>query len=125
MASSTSFTDLAGADAERAFGLAGSLLAAGEAHRAKAQLELAVALFDASGRAREGAKARRALAHALRRLGDPSARAVLEDAGTMFEGLGDEDAVVAIDRELRELEAEVEESPRSFHARSSAPPPVR
>lgn len=87
-----------------------------EAHRAKAAFETAALVFDlASDRAR-AAEARVGLAKALLALHDPSARAVLEDAGELFEDLGDEAAVRAIDLALRQAEAEFQESPRSFHA---------
>jgi hypothetical protein len=66
---------------------------------------------------------RTAAAMALRALGDrlferrdPAARAVLEDAGSLFEELGDEKAVLEIDQALRALADEIEESPRSFQA---------
>jgi len=88
-----------------------------EAHRAKERLEIAVECFDGIGAQAESAKARFVLAKALLLLRDPSSRAVFEDAGTIFEELGDEDSVLAIDRCLREAEADFEdESPRSFCA---------
>ena len=67
---------------------------------------------------RSAAQARVGLARALFMLGDASSRAILEDAGTIFEEIGDDEAVHAIDRELREMQATLEESPRSFHSAS-------
>jgi hypothetical protein len=94
-----------------------ALVSLHEAHRAKERLEIAVEAFDDVGARAEGAKARFVLAKAMLLLRDPAARAVLEDAGTLFEELGDEEAVLAIDRTLREAEADfAEESPRSFCA---------
>lgn len=99
-----------------------ALLGLHEAHRAKAEFEEAAASFDevepTPVSLRSGAQARVGLARALFMLGDPSARAVLEDAGTIFEEIGDDEAVIAIDRELREMQATLEESPRSFHSAS-------
>lgn len=99
-----------------------ALLGLHEAHRAKAAFSEAAAAFDDAEPTPESlssaAQARLGLARALVMLGDPSARAVLEDAGTIFEELGDDEAVRAIDRELREIQAAVEESPRSFHSAS-------
>lgn len=99
-----------------------ALLGLHEAHRAKAAFQDAAAAFDdAEPTPRSlasAAQARVGLARALVMLGDPSARAILEDAGTIFEELGDEEAVRAIDRELRDIQATLEESPRSFHSAS-------
>jgi hypothetical protein len=47
---------------------------------------------------------------------EPAARGILEDAGDLFEDLGDEPTVRAIDLTLREVQNDFEESPRSFHA---------
>ena len=93
-----------------------ALVSLHEAHRAMERLEIAVDCFDELGAKAEGAKARFILAKAMLLLRDPAARAVLEDAGTLFEELGDEEAVLAIDRTLREAEADFSggESPRSF-----------
>jgi hypothetical protein len=93
-----------------------ALVSLHEAHRAKERLEIAVESFDEIGAQAEAAKARFILARAMMLLRDPAARAVLEDAGTLFEELGDEEAVLAIDRALREVEADIAESPRSFCA---------
>lgn len=93
-----------------------ALVSLHEAHRAMERLEVAVDCFDEIGAKAEGAKARFILAKAMLLLRDPAARAVLEDAGTLFEEIGDEEAVLAIDRALREAEADfaTDESPRSF-----------
>lgn len=99
-----------------------ALLGLHEAHRAKAAFEEAAASFDDAEPTPQSlssaAQARLGLARALVMLGDPSARAVLEDAGTIFEEIGDDESVRAIDRELRMLQAHFEESPRSFHSAS-------
>ncbi len=57
------------------------------------------------------------LGEALVLLGDPTCRELLEDAGTLFEDMGDEEAVLRVDRLLRTAEATIEESPRSFQTR--------
>lgn len=99
-----------------------ALLGLHEAHRAKAAFEQAARAFDENEPTPDSlsaaAQARVGLARALTMLGDPSARAILEDAGTIYEELGDQAAVHAIDRELREIQAQLEESPRSFHSAS-------
>lgn len=99
-----------------------ALLGLHEAHRAKAAFGEAAASFDDAeptpATLSGAAQARVGLARALVMLGDPFARAILEDAGTIYEELGDEEAVRAIDRELREIQASLDESPRSFHSAS-------
>lgn len=92
------------------------LLRLHEAHRARERFEAAVAAFDALSDVALAARARLGAARALLMLGDPAGRAALEDAGTLYEDLGDEDMVRAIDRALREAQADFEESPRSFSA---------
>jgi hypothetical protein len=87
-----------------------------EAHRAKERLCLAASVFDEAGDLPDAARARFALGHAMLLLRDPAARAVLEDAGTIYEELGNEEAVLSIDRALRDAEAAFEESPGSFSA---------
>jgi hypothetical protein len=62
------------------------------------------------------AHALEARGHALWAAGDPACREAFEDAGTLFEELGDEAAVRAIDVLLREVANLVEESPRSFQS---------
>lgn len=91
------------------------LLALSEAHRAKERFAAAANVFDAEGDLRRSARARVGLARAMLMLRDPAARAVLEDAGTIYEELGDEREVLAIDRALREADAELEGAPISFH----------
>jgi len=41
-----------------------------------------------------------------------------DEAGELFEELGDDAAVKSIDLALREADADFEESPASFHARA-------
>jgi hypothetical protein len=57
------------------------------------------------------------LGEALIVLGDPTCREILEDAGTLFEDLGDEDGIRRVDTLLRTADASIEQSPRSFHPR--------
>jgi hypothetical protein len=95
------------------------LLSLYEAHRARERFEAAIGAFDVAKDPRLAADARVGLAKAMLMLRDPAARAVLEDAGTIFEELRDEQEVLAIDRALREADAELEGCPSSFHA--SAP----
>jgi hypothetical protein len=104
----------ASASASMLFGQA--LLGLSEAHRARERFEVAAAIYDELRDVAAAARARVGLARALVMLRDPSARAVLEDAGTLYEELGDEEAVLSIDLELRQGAADFEESPRSFHA---------
>ena len=89
-----------------------------EAHAAERCFNTAIAIFDADVRdpraVDAAARARVGLARALAARSDPSARVVLEDAGTAFEDLGNQEAVRVIDMDLRELAAEIEESPASF-----------
>lgn len=99
--------------------LAETLLVLHEAHRAQALFEAALAAFERAGVLRSAARARLGLGRALRALGDHRSRAEIEDAGTLFEDLGDEGATRVVDQLLREIAAETEESPRSFHAASS------
>jgi hypothetical protein len=87
-----------------------------EMHSARECFELATGLFDFAGALGDAAHARIGLGTALRELCDPRARAVVEDAGEIFEELGDQAAVLQIDRVLREMQADFEECPRSFHS---------
>jgi hypothetical protein len=87
-----------------------------EMHRAAESFELAKAFYDVLLDLRGAARARFGLARALRELHDPRARAVFEDAGEIFEALDDRTTVREIDRLLREMQAEIDESPRSFHS---------
>jgi hypothetical protein len=104
------------ARAELSITLGEVLVSVHEAHRARERFETAIAVFDARKLLASAARARVGLARSMTMLHDPVARALYEDAGTVFEDLGDEDAVRMIDIELREIEAELEESPTSFQA---------
>lgn len=115
-ASRTSRDHELAANAAEAVGEAFMLLS--EAHRAKDCFEIAAHHFDDTGNVARAAKARVGLAKALLALHDPSGRAVLEDAGEMFEELGDERNAIAIDLALRQADADFEASPRSFHSSS-------
>jgi hypothetical protein len=108
----------AAAHASMATGEAFTLLH--EIHRARDCFEIAVRLFDGARDIAHAARARVALADALLALHDASARAVLEDAGELYEDIGDESSARAIDMALRQAQAELEESPRSFHVRAAA-----
>ncbi len=114
-----SHRDQRGAVARSAHTLGEAFLALHEALRARHSFELAIRIFDIESDMSRAADARVGLAKALLALRDPSARAVLEDAGDIFEDIGDEKAALAIDFALRQAEADFEESPRSFHARSA------
>lgn len=87
-----------------------------EARRAQERFEAALVVLgpteDVAGRAR----ALLGTARSLQMLGDPAARAAYEEAGDLYEDIGDEPTVRRIDRELRAIEAELEESPRSFQS---------
>lgn len=90
------------------------------------ELETAVLVHEAEGDRLGAARARLALGRALLAASDPAGREILEDAGTCFEELGDEAAVMAVDLALRDAAEEIEESPGSFQSgyrRSSVPPP--
>jgi hypothetical protein len=102
--------------ADLSFTLGEVLLTLSEAHRARERFDEAAAWFDEQGDLEAAAKAKVGLARAMTMLRDPVGRAVLEDAGTLFEELGNEEAVKLIDVELRELTAVLEESPTSFQA---------
>lgn len=91
-----------------------ALLHLHEAHRAKACFASALHVLEAEEDLVGSARALLGLARALHLLGDAAARGAFEDAGLLYEDLGDEETARAIDRELRALEAEIEESPRSF-----------
>jgi hypothetical protein len=104
--------------ANAAFSTGEVLLTLHEAHRAKSCFEIAAHYFDSANDIARAARARLGLANALLTLGDPSARAMLEDAGELFEDLGDEQAVIQIDLALRQAQADFDESPRSFHSSS-------
>jgi hypothetical protein len=90
------------------------------------ELERAVLTHEAEGNRVGAARARFALGRALLAASDPAGREILEDAGTCFEELGDEDAMLAVDLALRDASYTFEESPKSFQSgrhRSSVPPP--
>jgi hypothetical protein len=127
--------------------LEGALLLVGEClvgldspQRALAPLEECVALADARADLAAGARARCALGRARLALGDAACRELFEDAGELLEELADRrrrgsvagghadddaEALAAVEALLRLAEARIDESPRSFHARtiSSTPPP--
>jgi hypothetical protein len=92
------------------------LVGLGAPHQALLVLDAAIRHADACGDPRTQARALEALGHALWSLGDPACREVLEDAGTIFEELGEEAAVRSIDSLLRDVSLLVEESPGSFQA---------
>lgn len=102
--------------AELSLSLGEVLLEVHASERARERFEVAVAVFDQRRDRASAARARVGLSRAMASLGDPVARAVLEDAGTAFEELGDDDAVRAIDVELRAVTASFDESPASFQA---------
>lgn len=91
-----------------------AMLATSEAHQARAAYEDAVVGFEKAEDLRGAAHARLGLAHALLELHEPAARAVLEDAGAVFEDLGDEAMVASVDACIRDAEARFSASPRSF-----------
>jgi hypothetical protein len=117
--------------------LAAATLAEGEALLARDRLEeaaerfqAAVRAFEEAGDAAGGARALLGLGRVLLGLEDPACRAVLEDAGTWLEDLGDEVGVRQVEQLLRAAESSIEqESPRSFHSAglmrvsSEIPPP--
>jgi tetratricopeptide (TPR) repeat protein len=92
-----------------------ALVQLGLYERAESRLEEAVALADRTSDARLGARARLALGKVWLGLDDPSCRGILEDAGDIFEELGDVESVFVIDKLLRIAAHSFEESPRSFH----------
>lgn len=107
--------------AELSLSLGEVLVEVFEAHRARERFEAAIVIFDQRRDLGAAARARVGLARAMSSLRQPVARALLEDAGTAFEDLGDDDAVRAIDVELRELAADFDESPASFQAITPRP----
>jgi hypothetical protein len=108
--------------ARNAFETAEALLARGLLEQAGERFQAAARAFDELGDAAGGAQALLGLGRVLLGLEDPVCREVLEDAGTWLEDLGDEAAVREVDSLLRIAERSIDESPRSFHAGSSAPP---
>ena len=93
-----------------------ALLARGELEQAGERFQAAARTYDELGDAAGGARALLGLGRVLLGLEDPACRAVLEDAGTWLEDLGDEVGVREVDKLLRAAESSIEESPRSFHS---------
>lgn len=91
-----------------------AMVAVSEAHQAQRAYEDAILAFEKAGERDGAAHARLGLAHALLELHDPSSRIVLEDAGAIFEELGDEEMMGAVDACIRDAEARFSSSPRSF-----------
>lgn len=89
----------------------------GEVDAARRAADEALAMFESAYDPATIARASLDLGEALVVLGDPTCRELLEDAGTLFEDLGDEEAVIRVDRLLRTAQATIEESPRSFQTR--------
>lgn len=109
--------------AASALAAADALLARGLLEQAGERYQAAARGFDEIGDAAGSARALLGLGRVLLGLEDPVCREVLEDAGTVLEDLGEEAAVREVDGLLRVAEKSIDESPRSFHARSSRPPP--
>ena len=94
-----------------------SLLARDALEEAAARFQTAAHAFEAVGDAAGCARALLGLGRVLLGLEDPACRAVLEDAGTCLEDLGDEVGVRQVDQLLRAAETSIEaKSPRSFHS---------
>lgn len=91
----------------------------GELDAARRASDEAMSAFADATDATAIAQASLDLGEALVILGDPTCRELLEDAGTLFEDLGDEDGVRRVDALLRAAQSTIEESPRSFHTRRS------
>lgn len=89
----------------------------GELDAARRAADEALSAFGDATDAQAIAQASVDLGEALVILEDPTCREILEDAGTLFEDLGDDDGVRRVDLLLRRAEATIEESPRSFQAR--------
>jgi tetratricopeptide (TPR) repeat protein len=95
-----------------------ALLALYEGRRAQERFAAALVVLDPTNDVAGRARALLGIGRALHMLGDPAARTAYEQAGDLYEDIGDDAAVRWIDRELRAIEAVIEESPRSF---SSSP----
>jgi len=91
----------------------------GQLDAARRAADEALAIFGDAHDRGTIARASLDLGAALIALGDPTCRELLEDAGTLFEDIGDEDAVLRVDAMLRTAQATIEESPRSFQMRPS------
>lgn len=91
-----------------------AMLATSEVHQARSAYEDAIVAFERAEDRRCVAHARLGLAHALLELHDPSSRVVLEDAGAVFEDLGDQAMIASVDACIRDAEARFSSSPRSF-----------
>lgn len=89
----------------------------GELDAARRAADEALSAFGDATDAVAIAQASADLGEALVLLGDPTCREILEDAGTLFEDLGDEDGILRVDGLLRTAQLTIEESPRSFQAR--------
>ena len=89
----------------------------GEIDAARRAADEALSAFGDATDAEAIARASVDLGEALVLLGDPTCREILEDAGTLFEDLGDEAGILRVDTLLRTAQATIEESPRSFHPR--------
>lgn len=84
---------------------------------ARMDLEATIRACDEAGDRRGAAEARLALGSMmLEEAADPRARTLLEDAGVLFEELGDETRASLAMARLEEALAVIEESPRSFSA---------
>ena len=93
-------------------GIGECLVDLGYPERAEPRLAETVALADALPDRRLGAAARRALGRARLLLGDSSCRKILKDARAMFEGLGDREAALDVDRLSEATAAAIMELPR-------------
>lgn len=89
----------------------------GELDAARRAADEALSAFGDATDAQAIANASVDLGETLVVLGDPTCRELLEDAGTLFEDLGDEGGIRRVDALLRAAQATIEESPRSFQAR--------
>jgi hypothetical protein len=89
----------------------------GELDAARRAADEALSAFGDATDAGAIARASLDLGEALVLLGDPTCREILEDAGTLFEDLGDDEGIGRVDALLRTAQATIEESPRSFHPR--------
>ncbi len=103
-----------------------ALLASGALEQARGYFQFARGAFERVDDRSGNARALLGLGRVLLGLEEPSSREALEDAGTVFEDLGDDEGMRHVEQLLRAAESSVErESPRSFHSagslRASAP----